>query len=563
MNDDGTVPRTFEALAELPEMNPGPVFKLGLDATIELANPAAAAIFDDEDLLGNDWRKLCPELDDAQWADVVDGTGRARCTATLRGRTFQFTVAHRRGSPNVFVYGSDISELKRAETELADMAEFPEMNPGPVCRLDTEGRIVLANRATRELIGRDDVRGENWIDLCPGVDAAFFDRVLQSDASLAIEARVGGRDFVFSHVRAPSGGEVFVYGTDVTEEKAAERTVLRSEKMATLGTLAAGVAHELNNPAAAAARAADHLRSDFAALQRAELALDALVLEADERAEIAGLLERARDEAAASQEIDAVDRSDLEEAIEVWLDDRNVSDPWDRSPELVELGIGVDELDRIGSILAEEHLEPVLDWAVHVHSVYRLLEEIRHGAGRVSEIVGALKSYSYLGQAPAQDVDINEGLRQTLVILRSKLKQGVHVVQELADDLPRVHGFGSELNQVWTNLIDNAVGAMGGRGSLVLRSRREGSDVVVEVRDDGPGIPEEVIDRVFDPFFTTKAPGEGTGLGLHTCHAIVVKKHGGSLEVESLPGSTTFITRLPIGGPTAAAGSAAQKGQSA
>jgi signal transduction histidine kinase len=191
----------------------------------------------------------------------------------------------------------------------------------------------------------------------------------------------------------------------------------------------------------------------------------------------------------------------------------------------------------------------VLDWLVHLCSVYRLLEEIRHGAGRVSEIVGALKSYSFLGQAPIQDIDVNEGLRQTLIIMRSKLKKGVHVVQELDADLPRIHAYGSELNQVWTNLIDNAVGAMDGQGKLVLRSRRDGDSIVVEIEDDGPGIPKDIVARIFDPFFTTKAPGQGTGLGLHTCHSIVTKKHSGTIDVSSQPGQTRFIVRIPIEHP--------------
>ena len=539
----------YAALAELPEMNPGPVFRLALDGTVELANPAARELYGEGDLLGRDWKQLCPQLEEAQWRLVLSGTQRVSCTSELQGRTFLFRLAHRVGSPNVFVYGSDISELKQAEAKLADLAQFPEMNPGPVYRLDTNGVIVLANRAAREFLGHEVAVGEYWLDLLPGVNRAFLDRVLATEGTHAIEARKGGRDFVFHHVRAPSGREVFVYGADVTEEKAAERTVLRTEKMATLGTLAAGVAHELNNPAAAAARAADHLRDEFAKLQRAELTLDALTMSATERERLSALHERVRESDGSLDDLDPIERSDVEDALERWLDEQGLDDPWELVPLLADVRLETDELDSLAAGLEAGHLEPVLDWLVHLHGVYRLLEEIKHGAGRVSEIVAALKSYSYLGQAPVQDVDVNEGIRQTLVILRNKLKVGVQVRQELAPDLPRIQAYGGELNQVWTNLIDNAVSAMGGQGTLDLRSRSNGEWIEIDVVDDGPGIPGEISDRIFDPFFTTKPPGEGVGLGLHTCHSIVAKKHGGKLDVDSRPGETRFTVHLPIRGP--------------
>ena len=175
-----------------------------------------------------------------------------------------------------------------------------------------------------------------------------------------------------------------------------------------------------------------------------------------------------------------------------------------------------------------------------------MLEEIGQGAGRIAEIVKALKTYSYMDQAPIQSVDVHEGLDNTLVMLRSKLKDGVTVRREYKEDLPRIQAYGSELNQVWTNIIDNAVDAMNSRGELVLRTRQEDQWVVVEIEDNGPGIPDDVQSNIFDPFFTTKSPGEGTGLGLNISHNIIVQKHEGQIGVRSVPGKTCFEVRLPI-----------------
>ena len=188
----------------------------------------------------------------------------------------------------------------------------------------------------------------------------------------------------------------------------------------------------------------------------------------------------------------------------------------------------------------------MVGWLNATYVIYNLLTEIGQGAGRIAGIVKALKSYTYLDQAPVQAVDVNEGLDDTLLILRSKLKTGISVRREYSQDLPRIQAYGSELNQVWTNLIDNAVDAMGGQGEITLRTRKEGESVVVEVEDDGPGIPEDIQARIFDAFFTTKPPGKGTGLGLDISYRIVVDKHRGDMKVISQPGRTIFQVRLPL-----------------
>jgi signal transduction histidine kinase len=180
------------------------------------------------------------------------------------------------------------------------------------------------------------------------------------------------------------------------------------------------------------------------------------------------------------------------------------------------------------------------------YTTRNLLAEIGQGTRRITEIVKALKSYTYLDQAPVQSVDIHEGLNDTLVMLRSKLKAGIQVRREYAQDLPRIEAFGSELNQVWTNIIDNAIGAMGGQGELALRTYRQDDWVIVEIKDTGPGIPQDIQAKIFDPFFTTKPPGKGTGLGLSISHNIIVQKHKGKIAVYSKPGETRFEIKLPL-----------------
>jgi signal transduction histidine kinase len=328
-----------------------------------------------------------------------------------------------------------------------------------------------------------------------------------------------------------------------------EMMLRQSEKMATLGTLTAGIAHELNNPAAATRRAAEQLREMSARLEAAGRRLRAVSLTPAAEAALQSLAAQARERAVVPTDLDAVGRSDREAEIEEWLEEHGVENGWEHAPALVGEGLDPSALSRLASLLPGEALPAALDWAANLFPVYALLKEIGEGSSRISEIVGALKSYSYLGQAPVQSVDLREGLDNTLVILRSKLKAGISVHREYAADLPRVPAYGSELNQVWTNLIDNAADAMGGKGRITIRTRRQDGWAVVEIEDDGPGIPEEIRPRIFDPFFTTKAPGAGTGLGLSTSYAIVTRKHRGEFRVESRPGMTRFTVRLPLRGP--------------
>ncbi len=540
------VERELEERARFPAMNPGAVARLSDDGTVIRANPAASGLFELEDIRGLCWLDLSPGLDEATWERARSHGGVVQYEAAIGGRDYSFVLRHEPVGDQVFVYGSDITELKAAERALAELARFPDMNPGPVCRLDRSGRILLANRAARALFQCEVLDGRSWLELVPDVDGDVWNQVVSGGEELTVETTLGGRHYVLTHAPGPEGMFVFVYGSDVTRQKEAERALMQSEKMATLGTLAAGVTHELNNPAAAARRAAQQLEESLSALRGAGESLAEGRTHLDVAQLVAELDVRARAAAAHRCELTSMERGDLESVIEDWLDGRQGGPAWEIAPILVEGGFDIQSLEELAHRVGVDRVGSVAGWLARAQQVYQLLGEIQQGTARVIEIVAAMKSYSYLGQAPIQDVDVNEGIRSTLVVLRSRLGEGITVHTELTPDLPRIEAFGGELNQVWTNLVDNAVDATAGTGSIWIRTNFENGLVVVEVEDDGPGIASEIQSRVFDAFFTTKPPGMGTGLGLNSAYKVVVDQHQGAIRLDSRPGKTRFRVELPL-----------------
>ncbi len=325
-----------------------------------------------------------------------------------------------------------------------------------------------------------------------------------------------------------------------------ETLLWQSEKLATLGKLSAGLAHELNNPAAAAQRGSKQLQMVLSRLQQAHLRLSSLNLSQMQRDRLLALDSLAQERSQTTAYMDSLTLSDREAELEVWLQANRVENAWEVAPTLVGLGYELDELSVLLENFPGAQFLVAIEWLNHTSTIYSLLEEISQGTGRIAEIVKALKAYSYMDQAPAQNVNVHEGLDNTLVILRSKLKEGVTVHREYSPDLPLIEAYGGELNQVWTNLIDNAIDAMDGKGEITLRTRQEGQWVVVEIEDNGPGIPEDIQSSIFDPFFTTKEPGKGTGMGLNITHSIITQKHQGKINLYSQPGRTRFEVWLPL-----------------
>jgi signal transduction histidine kinase len=313
------------------------------------------------------------------------------------------------------------------------------------------------------------------------------------------------------------------------------------EKLAALGKLSAGLAHELNNPSAAARRSAAALRDCLARLRdsarNTEIGPEDCALLAKRGEEIRASLKPA-------QFKDEFARVEREEGIQAWLEARQVNDAWKLSPALAEANLTDAHLEIFASA-AGASLGPELTRFATLLEMDRIAEELENSSARISDLIKAIKEYSYMDQGPVQEVDIERGLETTLTIMHHKLKRGITVTRDFAPNLPRVMANGSELNQVWTNLIDNAADAMNGSGRLTIRTARENDFVLVEISDNGPGIPPEVKSRIFDPFFTTKGVGQGTGLGLDVVSRII-KNVRGQINVTSAPGDTRFQVRIPM-----------------
>jgi signal transduction histidine kinase len=432
---------------------------------------------------------------------------------------------------------------------------YTEGDPATCFYVMIEGTVVLSRR-----VGADDVEVTRTSQ--PGVysgamQAYIGDRVRQAYNN-SMRVTEPTRFFVLpADTFAAIMQEWFPMAVHLLEgvffgSKRTQGAIGQRERLLALGSLSAGLTHELNNPAAAAVRATATLRERVGKM-RHKLAIIAQGSYTPEvMANLIDIQERTAERVAKAPTLSPLEASDREDTLSDWLDDHDIQEGWRIAPTFVQAGLDVDWLDQVAAAVDEELLPNAIGWLNYTVETELLMDEINDSTTRISHLVDAAKQYSQLDRAPYQNADIHELLDSTLLMLSGKIGSRIEVVKDYDRTLPKIPGYPAELNQVWTNLIDNAVSAVnsvGGEGTLTVRTALERDMLLVEFRDTGPGVPQEIRGRIFDPFFTTKPVGEGTGLGLDISWRIVVNKHHGTLQVESEPGDTRFQVLLPLTAP--------------
>lgn len=419
---------------------------------------------------------------------------------------------------------------------------FSEGDPAHCFYVVLEGQIKITKQlGTEEIVVTIHRRGEFTGDL-----SMLTGGISQATArSIDVSRVIQFDDFKELLKNCPHSIDLFVPAL-AERSKELEIKLRQQEKLAALGKLSAGLAHELNNPAAAGRRAAKQLGSAIASLQKNMLSLRGKNFSSHHRQLLQELQQQAICQANQPSSLSPLEQSDREDSLADWLEDRGVENPWELSPSLVRAGIEPPQLETLANDMEATAFTEALIWLEASLTMNDLVNEVEQSTSRISDLVGAIKNYSYMDKAAIQEVDLHEGLDNTLKILHHKLKYGVKVHKEYSDNLPLISVYGGELNQVWTNLIDNAIDAMDGKGELTIRTSVENNCVLVEIIDNGTGIPPEIQPRIFEPFFTSKGVGKGSGLGLDISRRIVVQKHKGNLRFDSQPGKTNFQVRIPF-----------------
>ncbi|WP_211294733.1 ATP-binding protein [Streptomyces glaucescens] len=429
---------------------------------------------------------------------------------------------------------------------------YAEGEPATCFYVMIEGTVVLSRR-----VGGDDVevtRTSQRGVYAGAMQAYLGDRVRQVYTN-SMRVTEPSRFFVLpADTFASVMREWFPMAAHLLEglffgSKNSQRMIGQRERLLALGSLSAGLTHELNNPAAAAVRATEALRERVAKMRHKLSVISAGPYPREVLAHLIEIQERTAERVGKAPALSPLEAADREDAVTDWLDDHGIPDGWRLAPTFVQAGLDLDWLDQVAAAVDESVLPGAVGWLNYTVETELLMDEIADATTRISHLVDAAKQYSQLDRAPYRIVDVHELLDSTLLMLSGKIGRRIKVVKEYDRDLPPVPAYPAELNQVWTNLIDNAVSAIdsaGGEGTLTVRTARDHDRLLVEFRDTGPGVAPEIRDRIFDPFFTTKPVGEGTGLGLDISWRIVVNKHHGTLQVDSVPGDTRFQVLLPL-----------------
>jgi signal transduction histidine kinase len=435
--------------------------------------------------------------------------------------------------------------------EMAEPVSFPagaflmhEGDPGDAVYVVLDGILQVTKRSGQQELVLDHCGCGQVI----GEISLLDQSTRTADVQAMVPARllkIDGQAFQGLLASSPTAAQA-ILKTVVSRLRNTQVMVMQHEKLAALGTMSAGLAHELNNPASAVLRSAGQLRDALLTWQDACANLGALGLAGRAARHMEALQSEIARRAANPEGLDPLESSDRMSAIEEWLEAHDVEVAWELAPALADLGWRPEKLAEQTRDLAPRQVTALAGWLGTTALILMLLDETTAGAGQISQIVGAVKSYTHRDEAPFAEVDVREGLENTLVILHHKLRGGVTVHRAYEPNLPRIEAYPGELNQAWTNIIDNAIQAMDGHGELTIGAHVVDGRVIVDICDNGPGIPAEVLPRIFDVFYTTKAPGEGTGLGLHMVYNIVVHRHNGKVEVRSDPGHTCFSVSLPL-----------------
>ncbi|AIR96561.1 ATP-binding protein [Streptomyces glaucescens] len=429
---------------------------------------------------------------------------------------------------------------------------YTEGEPATCFYVMIEGTVVLSRR-----VGGDDIevtRTSQRGVYAGAMQAYLGDRVRQVYNN-SMRVTVPSRFFVLpADTFASVMREWFPMAAHLLEglffgSKNTQRMIGQRERLLALGSLSAGLTHELNNPAAAAVRATEALRERVAKMRHKLSVISAGPYPREVLAHLIEIQERTAERVGKAPALSPLEAADREDAVTDWLDDHGIPDGWRLAPTFVQAGLDLDWLDQVAAAVDDPVLPGAIGWLNYTVETELLMDEIADATTRISHLVDAAKQYSQLDRAPYRIVDVHELLDSTLLMLSGKIGERIEVVKEYDRTLPPVPAYPAELNQVWTNLIDNAVsaiGSAGGEGTLTVRTARDHDRLLVEFRDTGPGVAPEIRDRIFDPFFTTKPVGEGTGLGLDISWRIVVNKHHGTLQVDSAPGDTRFQVLLPL-----------------